>query len=45
MNLDPDDELSGPNNLKYLYTKANKLKIDIISFGIIKCLKTKIKNR
>ena len=35
MNLDPDDELSSPNNLKYLYNKINKLKVDVLSFGLI----------
>ena len=36
MNLDPDDEFEGPDNLKYLYNIINKFKVDIISFGIIK---------
>lgn len=35
MNLDPDDELSGKDNLKYLYKKINKLKTDYITFGHI----------
>ena len=35
MNLDPDDELEGPGNLKYLYKIAKKSEIDLISFGII----------
>ena len=36
MNLDPDDEFIGSDNLYYLYKKATKLKIDVISFGFIK---------
>ena len=35
MNLDPDDELKSSDNLQYLYNIANKLKIDVISFGFI----------
>ena len=35
MNLDPDDELEGPDNLEFLYYKAHQTKVDIISFGII----------
>ena len=36
MNLDPDDELEGPDNLEYLYKKANILQVDMISFGFIR---------
>ena len=36
MNLDPDDRLEGPDNLEYLYQKAIKEKVDIISFGYMK---------
>ena len=36
MNLDPDDELVSRDNLKYLYNIAKKLKVDVISFGLIK---------
>ena len=48
MNLDPDDELEGSDNLEFLYNKVKKIKIDIISFAtffkynekvIIKCSK------
>ena len=35
MNLDPDDELAGRDNLDYLYKIVNKLKVDVISFGYI----------
>ena len=35
MNLDPDDELSSPDNLESLYKIINKLKVDVISFGLI----------
>lgn len=41
MNLDPDDELEGKNNLEYIYNIANKNKLDLITFGIIKKLGTK----
>ena len=46
MNLDPDDELVGRDNLEYLYKIINKLKVDVISFGYIikKPGKTPIKN-
>ena len=46
MNLDPDDKLEGKDNLEFLYKKAKKYKIDVISFAtffqsknetIIKC--------
>ena len=33
MNLDPDDEFEGPDNLEVLYKNAKKAKIDIITFG------------
>ena len=33
LNLDPDDELQGPDNLEILYKYANQSKIDILSFG------------
>lgn len=33
MNLDPDDEFEGPDNLEVLYKEAKKTKIDMISFG------------
>ena len=36
MNLDPDDELEGQNTLQYLYDIANKSKLDVVSFGLIK---------
>ena len=36
MNLDPDDELKGSDNLEYLYKLAKKSKVDFISFGFIK---------
>ena len=35
MNLDPDDEYKGRNNLKYLYNKAKYLNADFISFFIL----------
>jgi glycosyltransferase involved in cell wall biosynthesis len=41
MNLDPDDELEGKDNLEYLYNVANKYKLDLISFGFIKKIGTK----
>ena len=46
MNLDPDDELEGKDNLEFLYNKAKKKKIDVLLFAfffklindtIIKC--------
>ena len=33
MNLDADDELKGYNSLKYLYYKAIRYNIDIITFS------------
>ena len=33
MNLDPDDELEGKDNLEYLYQKTKHSQIDVISFG------------
>ena len=33
MNLDPDDEFEGPDNLEILYKNAKETQIDIISFG------------
>ena len=41
MNLDPDDELEGPDNLEYLYKIANNLKVDIIEFGFERKYKEK----
>ena len=38
MNLDPDDEFKGSDNLEYLYKMAKKSKIDFISFGFINIL-------
>jgi glycosyltransferase involved in cell wall biosynthesis len=35
MNVDPDDELEGADNLEYLYNKAKKSKVDIISFATL----------
>lgn len=35
MNLDPDDEIKGKNNLKYIYKIAKNSKIDILSFAYI----------
>ena len=35
MNLDPDDELEGPDNLEFLYKRATKSKADLISFGVL----------
>ena len=38
MNLDPDDEFQGPDNLEFLYNKAKKAKVDLISFAtLFKC--------
>jgi len=46
MNLDPDDELEGKDNLEFLYNKVKKKKVDVISYAslfklnnetIIKC--------
>ena len=36
MCLDPDDQLSGPNILRFLYNKAKKLNVDIIFFKLLK---------
>ena len=35
MNLDPDDEFEGPDNLEYLYKKAIKSKVDLLSFAVL----------
>ena len=35
MCLDPDDQIRGPKDLKYLYSKAKALNLDIISFNIL----------
>jgi glycosyltransferase involved in cell wall biosynthesis len=35
MNLDPDDQLEGPDNLEFLYNKANQAKVNVISFGFL----------
>jgi glycosyltransferase involved in cell wall biosynthesis len=35
MCLDPDDQIRGPKDLKYLYSKAKTLNLDIISFNIL----------
>ena len=35
MNVDPDDEFEGADNLEYLYNKAKKSKVDIISFATL----------
>lgn len=35
MCLDPDDELQGPNNLKFLYNKAKYFDIDVLAFNIL----------
>ena len=32
MNLDPDDQFIGVNNLKFLYYKSKKFKLDLIEF-------------
>lgn len=36
MNLDPDDELEGRDNLEFLYNIVNKTKVDIVNFGFKK---------
>ena len=41
MNLDPDDELKDSDNLEYLYKKAIKFKLDIITYGVEKKSKEK----
>ena len=33
MNLDPDDELEGKDNLKLLFDKAKKSRVDVLSFA------------
>ena len=33
MNLDPDDEFEGKDNLEFLYEKTKKSKIDVVSFA------------
>ena len=33
MNLDPDDEFEGKDNLEYLYKNTKKSKVDVVSFG------------
>ena len=43
MNLDPDDELEGSENLEYLYNKAKRINADIISFSTL--FKDKIVNK
>ena len=43
MNLDPDDQLLGKNNLNYLYNTAKKLNVDFITFFIV-YLPSKIKS-
>ena len=45
MNLDPDDELQGRDNLEFLYQIANETKVDIISFGLIKKINGRISNK
>ena len=35
LNLDPDDEFEGPDNLEYLYKIAKKSNLDIVSFGAL----------
>jgi glycosyltransferase involved in cell wall biosynthesis len=35
MCLDPDDQIRGSNNLKYLFDKAKTLNVDVISFYIL----------
>ena len=36
MNLDPDDELEGPDNLEFLYNITNNSKVDVVSFAFIR---------
>ena len=33
MNLDPDDELAGNDNLEYLYNKAKKNNVEVLSYS------------
>lgn len=35
MNLDPDDELEGKDNLEFIYKKISKYKADILSFATL----------
>ena len=35
MNLDPDDEIHGINSLKYLFNKAKRYNVDMISFVML----------
>ena len=35
INLDPDDELNDYNSLEYLYNKAKKHKLDLLSYGVL----------
>ena len=35
MNLDPDDELASQDSLEYLYNKAKKTNVDILSFFML----------
>ena len=35
MNLDPDDEFEGPDNLEYLYRIIIKSKVDLLTFGVL----------
>ena len=42
MNLDPDDELEGKDNLKYLYDKVLKYRVDVISFASLFKINNKI---
>ena len=39
LSLDPDDELHGVHSLKYLYNKAKRYNVDMISFVILYMLK------
>ena len=35
LNLDPDDEFEGKDNLEYLYKNAKRSKVDVVSFGAL----------
>ena len=35
INLDPDDELNDYDSLEYLYNKAKKHKLDLLSYGVL----------
>lgn len=35
MNLDPDDELAGNDNLEYLYNKAKKNNVEVLSYSFL----------